>query len=499
MIALTAAEAGRALGRAPLAAPVSGVSIDSRSLRPGDLFVALSGERFDGHDFVEAALAAGAAGAVIRRGATVARAAGGGPLLPETLGFCYEVDDTLEALGALAREVRRKSGVLVFAVTGSAGKTSTKDLLTAMVGRVRRVTATRANENNEVGVPMTLLAIGPDTEAVIVEMGMRGRGQIAALARVAEPDVGVITNIHPVHLELLGTLEGIAEAKAELAQGLTADGAVAVPAECDVLQPFLVRCLCRVVTHGVDVTRGCADVTGSLEEQVRGSGHALRLAWPGGEARVETPYLPRHALANVVAAAAACYAAGLPVGECAQGVREMQITGGRGEVIDLPGLCVIDDTYNANPAAVRAALDNLARVAAERGGRPVAVLGDMLELGAESERYHVEVGAYAAAVGVRALWGVGPRAKAVVEGFEAAQQGGVASGSDWAGGHVGSAAETDGVMMGLRTGDVVLFKASRGVHLESMMRRVVEAAQAGRWAGPAGRGPNAGRETEEKG
>jgi UDP-N-acetylmuramoyl-tripeptide--D-alanyl-D-alanine ligase len=483
MIPLTAEEAGRALGLGTLDAPVTGVSIDSRSTRPGDLFIALRGERFDGHEFVAAAFAAGASAAVVesrgisgRDGTGVREAIPGGKQI-------YEVDDTLAALGAVAREVRRKSGAMVFAVTGSAGKTSTKDLLGAMVSRVRRTVTTAANQNNEVGVPLTLLSLEPDSEAVIVEMGMRGHGQISALTQVAEPDVGIITNIYPVHLELLGTLEDIAEAKAEVVAGLKPGGVAVCPSDCGVLRPFVAEAGRRVVSFGVGPAASEADVECALEPRGGGAGCELRLRFGESEVRVETSYLPKHTLENVAAAAAACYAAGLPVGECAEGISDVRFARGRGQVMALPGLCVIDDTYNANPAAVRAALDELVRLAAEKKGRAVAVLGDMLELGPESTRYHREAGAYAAEVGVRALGGVGPLAQEMVEGYRERLGDRTKIDSDWTAGHVDSSEETSSLVRGLRPGDVVLVKASRGVRLESMVSRIAEAAEAGAWIG----------------
>jgi len=509
MILLTAEEAGKALGLPALVAPVSRVSIDTRTLQPGDLFVALMGERFDGHDFVEKALAAGASGAVVARERWSSRsidlgarpdgvAAGAAPV--------YEVDDTLAALWALAREVRRKSNAIVFAVTGSVGKTSTKDLLGAMVGRVRRLVMTAANQNNEVGVPLTLLGIAPDTEAVVVEMGMRGRGQIAALAEVAEPDVGVITNVHPVHLELLGTLENIAQAKAELATGVRQGGAVVIPAECGVLQPYIDAVRCPVVRFGLHGSACAADVRGSLRPAIGGAGHILSLTWPRGQAEIETSYMPRHNVENATAAAAACYAAGLPVAECAEGLPAARLSRGRGDILRLPGLTIIDDTYNANPAAVRAAVDDLVREAGRTGGRAVAVLGDMLELGPEAERYHREIGEYAGKAGVRALWGVGELAAATVEGFQRWWDAKTED-ADWTAGHVTSAEETSSVSAALRSGDVVLFKASRSMCLETMVRRIVAERQlAGEGRLVAGRGPTgeerlgagqeAGEETE---
>jgi UDP-N-acetylmuramoyl-tripeptide--D-alanyl-D-alanine ligase len=483
MITLSSDVAGRALGVGPLANPVTGVSIDSRSLRPGDLFVALRGDRFDGHDYIDAAFASGASGAVVQKGVWARHRAGGERV--------YPVDSTLVSLGALAREVRRIAGVTVFGITGSVGKTSTKDLLKAMVGRVRKVAATQGNQNNEVGVPLTLLAMRADCEAVVVEMGMRGRGQIAELARVAEPDVGLITNVHPVHLELLGTLENIAETKAELALGVRPGGAAVVPAECAVLEPFLARCSCRVVRFAVgDDRRGGdtikADVRGWLES-VGEDEYEWVLCWPEGETRIVTGHLPRHTVENAVAAAAACYAAGLPMRECAAGINDVRFSDGRGQTLQIGTLCLIDDTYNSNPAAVAAAVDHLALLAAKRGGRAVAVLGDMLELGPETVRFHEQTGADVAQAGVSALWGVGSLSEATVRGFRQWWEENGRRGQEWSAVHLGSSEEAGSVVSGLRAGDIVLVKASRGIRLEKVVRRVVDEAKAGRWGGGTAR------------
>ncbi|NLO26954.1 MAG: UDP-N-acetylmuramoyl-tripeptide--D-alanyl-D-alanine ligase [Actinobacteria bacterium] len=476
MIPLTAEEAGRALGLQALSAAVLGISIDTRTLTPGDLFVALKGERLDGHDFVEKAFAAGASGVVVARESWGGREIGRGGRLggrPDVgTASVYEVDDTLMALWALAREVRRKSDALVFAVTGSVGKTSTKDYLGAMVGRVRCLVMTAANQNNEVGVPLTLLAVTPDTEAVVVEMGMRGLGQIAALAEVTEPDIGVITNIHPVHLELLGSLDNIAKAKAELAGGLRRGAPLVIPAECSVLQPYIGLAERPVVRFGLDRPGCAADVRGSLRAAAGEAEHVLSLIWPGGQVEVKTRRMARHQVENATAAAAACYAAGLPVAECAAGIAMARLSDGRGDVVRLPGLTIIDDTYNANPAAVRAALDDLVDMAGLLGGRAVAVLGDMLELGPEAERYHFEIGEYAGRAGVRALWGVGELSALTVAGFQRWWEGKTGD-VDWRAGHVTSAEETSSVSAALEPGDIVLFKASRSMRLETMVRRLV--------------------------
>jgi UDP-N-acetylmuramoyl-tripeptide--D-alanyl-D-alanine ligase len=477
MITLEKEQAGRALGLGSLAQAVTGVSVDSRTLRPGDLFVALRGERHDGHDYLTAAFAAGASGAVVTKKAWPGAGTGTTLGRPAHAGPVYEVADTFEALGALARAVRRESGATVFAITGSVGKTSTKDILRAMLSRVWRVAGTEGNQNNEVGVPLTLLGIEPEIQAVVTEMGMRGRGQIAALAEVAEPDVGVITNVHPVHLELLGSIEQIAEAKAELVVGLRVGGTAVVPAYCPALERCLAGCSTRLVRFGVGEEQCEADVQGWLKGGEREAEPTLVLRWPGGGAQTATDWLPRHTLENAVAAAAACYAAGLPVEECVAGLADVELSGGRGQVVEAGGLCLIDDTYNANPVAVRAALDELAQLAARRKGRAVAVLGDMLELGPDQGRFHREAGRYAAQVGVRALWGVGPLATAMVEGFQEWWKDQGAAQAEWSAGQVESSETWSPVVSSLREGDVVLFKASRSVRLENVVRRVLEQAR----------------------
>jgi UDP-N-acetylmuramoyl-tripeptide--D-alanyl-D-alanine ligase len=350
-----------------------------------------------------------------------------------------------------------------------------------MVARVRRVVATSGNQNNEVGVPLTLLALESDSEAAVVEMGMRGRGQIEALTAVAEPDVGIITNIHPVHLELLGTLEGVASAKAELLYGLRPGGVAVVPAGCAPLEPHLPGCKCRVLSFGVGPEVPGADVTGWLEEQGDEERAAWVLHWPEGEARIETAHLASYTLENAIAAATACYGAGLPMEDCAKGIADVSFSAGRGEIIEVGSLCLIDDTYNANPAAMQMAVDDLARLGASRKARVVAVLGDMLELGPDTERFHEEIGTYAAEAGIRVLWGVGPLSKATVEGFRKWWGATERSGKGWNTGHVDSSEDTAPVVDSLCPGDVGLFKASRGVQLEKMVSRVVAESASGRW------------------
>jgi UDP-N-acetylmuramoyl-tripeptide--D-alanyl-D-alanine ligase len=470
VIALPAKEAAVVLGVEAVNAPVTRVSTDTRDLLPGDLFVALVGERYNGHAFVPAAFAAGASGAVVEMGRSITGDPDWNP--PAGAGLLYRVPDSLRALGALARAVRRKSGSLVIAVTGSVGKTGTKDLLRAMVATVCPVIATEANQNNDVGVPITLLRMEADTRVTIVEMGMRARGEIHRLAQVAEPDVGLITRLAPVHLETLVTLEEVASAKAELMEGLRPGGRAVIPAGSELLEPLVAAAgraplrFALLPDDGRPVSTGLpeADVTGRVLT-VASRDCTLQLCWPGGQTVVHLPFAARHRLENAVAATAACYAAGLPVAECAAGLSTAVFTPGRGDEIRLGGMLVLDDCYNANPVSMRASLDWLAQRASAEGRRPVAVLGDMLELGDRAEAYHRELGAYVAQVGVELLWVVGTQAQAMLDGF------GSAGTARKAEALVDAEDGLDALLASLDPDDAILIKASRGVRLE----RVVEA------------------------
>jgi UDP-N-acetylmuramoyl-tripeptide--D-alanyl-D-alanine ligase len=461
MISLTAAEAGRALGGSPLETGVRGVSHDTRSLQPGELFVAVRGETFDGHDFVAEALRRGATAAVVRRESSYPS---------ELSGRLIRVADTVAALGALARAVRRKSQARVIAVTGSVGKTSTKDLLATMTGAVGPVVATRANQNNEIGVPLTLLRLDEGTRVAIVEMGMRGLGQIALLSALAEPDVALVTMIAPVHLELLGSLEEVARAKAEILSGLSPGGAGVVPLGEPALEAEAERRGVRLVRFGFGPEAREAEVWGEVDWGCPGA-RRLHLRWPEGRREVVLPWSSRHRYENSVAATAACWAAGLDVDACLEALPDTVFTPLRGDELNLGAILLLDDSYNANPPAMRTAVDTLVDKAAQRGGRAVAVLGDMRELGTEAERFHRQVGLYAAEAGVNLLWGIGPLSKALVESFEAEAK------PEAQAYYLNSLGNEDGVptevveklILSLRDGDVVLVKASRAMRLERLV------------------------------
>jgi UDP-N-acetylmuramoyl-tripeptide--D-alanyl-D-alanine ligase len=394
-----AAACGGTLAGGEPQATVTSVCVDSRRLRPGDLFIGLRGEQFDGDAFAARALRDGAVAVVVR-----AETAAG---LPRDAARIV-VDDGTAALSRLASAVRQRSTARVVAITGSAGKTSTKDILAALLRPVARTVATPANLNNEIGVPLTLLAIERDTEVAVVEMAMRGPDQIRALARVARPDVGVITNIAPVHLELVGTIEDVAAAKAELIEELHGGTAV-VPADEPLLATHVRLYRGRVVTFG----SLAADVHMVDAERRGDTTHVLVDAFLQ-RAALDFNFTGGHYLEDAVAALAAFTELGYRLDQARPGAARVVFSALRGVVSPLSGGgLLLNDAYNANPVAVKAAVDHLVSIA---DGRPsVAVLGDMYELGDGADAYHRAVGEHCAAAGVR-LVAVGGLARAYLTG-----------------------------------------------------------------------------------
>jgi UDP-N-acetylmuramoyl-tripeptide--D-alanyl-D-alanine ligase len=409
--------------RTTAAATVTGVQIDSRRVELGDLFVAVG----RGREYVDDALAAGAAAA----------------LLP---------DNAFAALAALGRDVRSRSSAKVVAITGSTAKTSTKDILGALCAPHARTVVAEGSQNNELGLPLTLCRLEPDSEAAIVEMGMRGVGQIAELCAIAKPDIGVITTVGPVHLELLGTVERVARSKAELIEALPPGGTAVVPAGERHLDPYLQRDDIEIVRFGEGGDVSLAYFT-SKDGRSR-----LKVEAFGRPLTIEFSFSGRHNATNALAALAAYNALGLPLGKAQRGARQVKLSRWRGEEVPLPGEGIlINDCYNANPLSMAAALEHLAERAGEH--RKVAVLGDMAELGAGAAAYHREVGAAASRAGVEVLLAVGPLAKSYLDGAR-----GVPA-TRWA-------PTVDQGLAALRQilqpGDFVLVKGSRSMGLEAI-------------------------------
>jgi UDP-N-acetylmuramoyl-tripeptide--D-alanyl-D-alanine ligase len=425
--------------------------IDSTEAGPGDLFFGLQGANRDGGEFAPAALEAGAWGAVtstkVRR-----------TLVPHSetkvrrTGWVFAVDDPLAALQALAREWRRALGARVVGVTGSVGKTSVKDIARALLpGRVH---ASPENWNTEIGLPLTVLEAPGDTDVLVLEMAMRGRGQIAELAAIAEPEVAVITNVGPVHVELLGSVEAIAAAKAEILDRLPPGGTAVAPVAGGELEPHL-----EPVAEQLRFGPG-GDVE-AVEVRVADGVTEALVSTPLGAQRFHFPFAEAHNLTNALAAIAAGVALGADLAEMADRAADIGFSRFRGERLELPGgIVLVNDSYNANPVSMRAALDHLATLGAARA---VAVLGEMGELGPESAAFHRGVGEHARAAGIDLVIGVGAPARdydpdeLVADPAEAAEL----------------------LAARLEAGDAVLVKGSRSAGLEAVAEQLPELLEAG--------------------
>jgi UDP-N-acetylmuramoyl-tripeptide--D-alanyl-D-alanine ligase len=419
-----------------------GAGVDSRSVEDGELFVGLRGERTDGGRHAVQALRAGAWGALVapEHARDAVEAQTGGAVLSHP--------DPLRGLQALARARREElggRGARVVAITGSTGKTSTKDILDALLSRRLRTAVSPRNFNTEIGLPLAILAAPGNTEVLVLEMAMRGSGQIAELTAIAEPDVGVIVNVGPAHLELLGSLEAIAAAKSELIAGLAPAATIVLPAGEPLLAAHL-RGELRTVTFGEG---------GDVRLLERHRDGRVRIGDRGEEMDLRPSFGQAHNLRNLLAAVAAARALGITP----EGSVEVRFSAMRGERHALAGgVLLIDDCYNANPMSMRAAIDDLAETAA---GRRVAVLGDMLELGVDAPRMHREIGEHAGAAGVELLVTVGPLAREMALTFPAEAH------------TVADAPAAAELLEGLlREEDTVLVKGSRGVGLERVLARL---------------------------
>ena len=425
---------------------VTTVCTDSRSLKAGDLFVALRGDNFDGHTFVAEAAKRGAAGAVVEA-------------FPAELppGFAVLlVKDTLQALQNLATEYRRSLDLQVVGLTGSNGKTSTKDLTAAVLGGNFQVTKTEGNLNNHIGVPLTLLRARRADQIGVFEFGMNHAGEIAPLAAMAAPEVGIITNVGMAHIEFLGSREAIAQEKGMLAEALPPSGTLILNAGDEFSESIAARTKADVVLAGIGQGEVFAN---TLRASAGGTKFTIHADGRSAEAELAVP--GEHMVCNAMLAVAAGRVFGLSLEECAAGLTQLRLTKGRLEQKMIRGIHVIDDTYNANPDSVAAALRTLASMPA--AGRRIAVLGRMGELGAEAERGHRLVGEAAAQAHLDSVIGVGQEAQWITD---AAWRGGVEKVV-----RVESTEEATKVLRDLaRAGDVVLIKGSRSARME----RIVE-------------------------
>ena len=430
----------------------TGVTTDSRAVKPGELFVALKGGNFDGHDYCAKAVELGAAGVVVSHDVEG---------LPAGVAV-FKVEDTLLAYQQLAHAYRLKQqGLKVFAITGSNGKTSTKDLLAACLGAKYKVVKTQGNFNNEIGLPKTLLSIRPDTDIAVVEMGMRGLGQIAELCRIAEPDSGLITNVGETHMELLGSMENIGKAKSEIVVNLPADGFAVLNGDNEYVLKAAGLTKAKVVYFGLGENcdyRGSNIVTSAL-----GTTFTCTEKATGNSVSVRLQLIGEHNVYNALSAiaGAACY--GVPMEDSAKALATARLTGSRQEIIYIGDITFINDAYNASPASMEAALKTLAEAkkAAHGSVRTIAVLADMLELGAISEDAHRRVGRWAVENGVDYVLTYGPEAAYISEEVKKL------------GGETAHFADRQGAADKLRqlaaAGDIILLKGSNSMQVGKML------------------------------
>ena len=452
---VAAAVRGRLVSGSP-AMPIGRVSIDSRTVAAGDFFVAIRGERFDGHEFVAGAVAAGAAGVLVER---LPRA---GELPAGTL--LVEAADTTAALQDLARHVRRASQAQVVAITGSAGKTTTKEICAELLSARYRVFRNKGNLNNHIGLPLSLLELRMKPEVAVVELGMNHPGEISTLVGIAEPEIRVWTNVGDAHIGFFASADAIADAKAEILDGASAESVLVANADDARIMARAGAFKGRVVTFGID--RAASVRAGGV--QLRGlDGVRADVETAAGAFRLQTPLLGMGNLANVLAATAVAVTLGVPLDAIAARAAALRPASHRGELLRLPGgITLIDDSYNSSPSALKRSLEIMA--AATGSARKVAVLGEMLELGDHAVALHRECGRAAREAGLDLLVAVGADAarsladEAHAAGMPARAVSFVATREE----------AVDEALGRVRPGDLVLVKGSRGIGLDAVVDRL---------------------------
>lgn len=451
-----AAEFMQATGEFDPAGVANGYSIDSRTLQPGELFFAVRGERLDGHDYVEAALAKGAVAAVVER-SQLSRFASQARLLA--------VEDPLTALQRLGAAVRRLWGKPLIGVTGSAGKTTTKEAIAHVLGTRYRVLKSQGNLNNHFGMPLQLLKLEPEHEIAVIEMGMSHAGEITALAKLAAPDCGVVTMVAPVHLEFFASIEAVARAKYEVIESLHAGGIAVLNADDEYVAQFGRDFHGRVVTFGLHKH---AEVSAQNIGSRGPLGSAFDIVADGTSVRAKLPLLGEHNIYNALAAVAVGLQYGVSLQTAAESLATLSAGDKRGEILNIGGATIINDCYNSNPKALDSIVRALAEIPAQRR---IVVAGEMLELGPAAEAMHRDAGKHMAKVGVDVLLGVRGLAQAIVEG---AKQAGMRAE------FVATPEEAgEWLQREIKPGDVVLLKASRGVRLERALEAWARKAPAG--------------------
>ena len=427
-----------------------GVTTDSRKIVDGTLFVALKGEKFNGEDFVEDSFKKGATAALVSKNFN----------REISNGVIIKVDDTLKAYQQIAGAWRDRFKIPIIAVTGSTGKTTTKDLTAAVLSELGKILKTSANFNNEIGVPMTLLELTEEHKAAVVEIGMRGLRQIAALAKIVKPTVAIVTNVNETHMELLGSMENIAKAKGELVESIQAGGTVILNVDNHYVADMvkLVKPGVKIITNGIEKP---ADL--KAENVVTGEASTdFDLLYKGKLFHFDLPIIGRHNVSNALAAIAAGMNEGLLYKRSQRGLLSFATTKMRFEVIRRDKITIVNDAYNASPASMRAAIKTSAEI---YDTRKIAVLGDMFELGDIAEKAHREIGEYVFENGFEILITVGELGKFIAEGAKAAGMKNVFVTDS----HEDAAKTLRGI---LQHDDVILFKASHGMHMEKVIELI---------------------------
>ena len=437
-----------ATGECELKEVAQGYSIDSRTVQPGDLFFAVKGERLDGHDFVQQALERGAVSAVVRKD----------QLARYSVKTCLlAVDDTLVALQTLATAMRRLWGKPVVGITGSVGKTTTKEAIAHVLSSNYKVLKSEGNLNNHFGLPLMLLKLQPEHEIAVIEMGMSHAGEISALAKIAQPETGVVTVVAPVHLEFLDSIAGIARAKYELIESLPASGTAVLNADDQYVSQFGRDFKGKVVLYG---TRVPADVRGENIKSAGAEGSEFDVVVEGRREHAVLPLVGVHNISNALAAVAVSLDRGIKLSDAVATLANLKPPDKRGQVVQLGNIRVINDCYNSNPKALEAMVDALAAMPAERR---IVVAGEMLELGPAGESMHKAAGQHIAEKKLDMLLGVRGLAQSLVDGAKAkGMRAEFVATSEEAGEWLAREA---------RDGDVVLLKASRGVKLEKALEK----------------------------
>ncbi len=426
----------------------TGVTTDSRKISDGVLFVALKGEKFNGETFAQDALNKGAAAVLVSKSA------------PNFDGVTLKVEDTLTAYQQIAKSWRERFKIPVVAITGSNGKTTTKDLTAAALSALGKVCKTSANFNNEIGVPMTLLEIDETHKAAVVEIGMRGLHQIENLAQYVKPNIGIVINVNETHIEILGSIENIAKAKGELVQAIQAGGTVILNADNFYTAEMkkLANSGVKILTYGID---NAADLTA---ENISTDGNSTNfiLKYGGESYNFEVPIIGRHNVSNALAAIAAGLSVNLSIEEIQRGISNLTATKMRLEIIQRKNFTIVNDAYNASPASMEAAIKTVAEI---YSGRKIAVLGDMLELGAISEKVHRAVGKQLVENNFETLIAFGELGKFIAAGAKDAGLKNIFTVDT----HKDAAKK---ILEIVQAGDTVLFKASHGMHLEKILELI---------------------------